>query len=62
MSEWQKEILKLANDFCLNMAEAKAMVRSVDTISVPQGKSESEYKYNCAHRKLKDMIKEALWA
>ena len=29
MAEWAKEIMTLANDFCLNMAKAKEIVTEV---------------------------------
>jgi hypothetical protein len=44
MANWQKEIMILANDFCLNMAKAKEIVLATDKITVPQGKSEADYK------------------
>ena len=56
MANWQKEIMKLANDFCLNMAKAKEIVRSVDKITVPLGKIEEEYKYDRAYSHIKTMI------
>ena len=43
MANWQKEIMILANDFCLNMAKAKEIVLAIDKITVPQGKSEADY-------------------
>lgn len=30
MANWQKEIMILANDFCLNMAKAKEIVLAID--------------------------------
>ena len=56
MAEWAKEIMILANDFCLNMAKAKEIVTEVDTITVPQGKDESRYKYDRAWSRLKPML------
>lgn len=56
MANWQKEIMKLANDFCLNMAKAKEIVLEVDKITVPQGKIEADYKYDKAHAQIKQMI------
>ena len=56
MANWQKEIMTLANDFCLNMAKAKEIVLATDKITVPQGKIEEEYKYDKAHRQIMEMI------
>lgn len=56
MATWQKEIMKLANDFCLNMEKAKEIVLETDNISVPKGRRESEYKYDKAHVRIKSMI------
>ncbi len=56
MAAWQKEIMKLANDFCLNMENAKEIVLSVDTLTVPQDKREAEYKYDKAHVQIKALI------
>ena len=35
MAEWAKEIMTLANDFCLNMAKAKEIVTEVENVTVP---------------------------
>lgn len=56
MANWQKEIMKLANDFCLNMSKAREIVLATDTIPVPQGRKEEEYKYDRAHVQIKAMI------
>ena len=56
MANWQKEIMTLANDFCLNMAKAKEIVLATDKITVPQGKIEEEYKYDKAYAQIKQMI------
>ena len=56
MANWQKEIMTLANDFCLNMAKAKEIVLETDKLTVPQGKIEEEYKYDRAYAKFKQMI------
>lgn len=56
MAIWQKEIMTLANDFCINMAKAKEIVLATDKITVPQGKIESEYKYDRAYSRIKQMI------
>ena len=56
MANWQKEIMILANDFCLNMAKAKEIVTEVENVAVPQGKDESNYKYDRAWSRLKPML------
>ncbi len=56
MATWQKEIMKLANDLCLNMERAKEIVLSTDNVVVPVGRDENQYKYNRAHAKLKVLI------
>lgn len=56
MATWQKEIMKLANDLCLNMTKAKQIVIETDTLSVPQGKCETEWKYDRAYSRLLPMI------
>lgn len=56
MATWQKEIMKLANDFCLNMSKVREIVITIDTITVPQGRTESEYKYDKAYSRIKPMI------
>ena len=56
MANWQREIMILANDFCLNVAKAKEIVLATDEITVPQGKNEENYKYNKAHRQIMEMI------
>ena len=56
MAEWAKEIMTLANDFCLNMAKAKEIVTEVENVTVPQGKNESNYKYDRAWSRLKSML------
>ena len=56
MANWQKEIMILANDFCLNMVKAKEIVFETDKLAVPQGKNEEEYKYDRAYAKIKQMI------
>ena len=35
MADWAKEIMILANDFCLNMAKAKEIVTEVENVTVP---------------------------
>ena len=56
MATWQKEIMVLANDFCLNMEKVKGIVRNIDAITVPKGKSESNYKYDRAYSMIKPML------
>lgn len=56
MATWQKEIMKLANDLCLNMTKAKQIVTDVNTLSVPQGKCETEWKYDRAYSRLLPLI------
>lgn len=56
MANWQKEIMKLANDLCLNMTKAKQIVIDVNSLSVPQGKCETEWKYDRAYSRLLPMI------
>ena len=56
MADWAKEIMILANDFCLNMAKAKEIVTEVENVTVPQGKDESNYKYDRAWSRLKPML------
>lgn len=56
MANWQKEIMKLANDFCLNMEKVKEIVTEVDEITTRNGKESSEYKYNKAYVRIKPMI------
>lgn len=56
MATWQKEILKIANDLCLNMTKAKQIVTDVNTLSVPQGKCETEWKYDRAYSRILPMI------
>ena len=56
MAEWQKEIMVLANDFCLNTSKVRDIVSDVNTMSVPKGKDESDYKYDRAWSRLKPML------
>lgn len=58
MANWMKEIMKLANDFCLNNNEVREIVRTVDSMTVPQGKNESDWKYDRAHSRLLPLIME----
>ena len=56
MANWQKELMTLANDFCLNMTKAKEIILNTDKITVPEGKNEEDYKYDRAYSKIKSMI------
>lgn len=56
MATWQKEIMKLANDLCLNKIKAKEIVIETDRLSVPQGKCETEWKYDRAYSRLLPLI------
>ena len=58
MANWMKEIMKLANDFCLNTNTVREIVQTVDSMTVPQGKNESEWKYDRAHSRLLPLIME----
>ena len=56
MADWAREIMVLANDFCINTTKAKQIIQEVDTITVPQGTDESNYKYDRAWSRLKPML------
>ena len=56
MAKWRKEIMKLANDFCINMTKAKEIVIEADKLSVPQGRSEADYKYDRAYSRILPLI------
>lgn len=56
MATWAKEIMKLANDFCLNVDKAKQIILATDKIYVPKGRIEEEYKYDKAHLQIMKMI------
>lgn len=56
MANWMKEIMKLANDFCLNNNEVREIVRTVDGMNVPNGKNEADWKYDRAHSRLLPLI------
>ena len=58
MANWAKEIMKLANDLCLNMSKAREIVDTVNALSVPQGKEEAEWKCDRAWARLKPLIME----
>jgi hypothetical protein len=56
MATWAKEIMKLANDFCLNTNKVKEIVSSVDELSIPQGKNAEEWKYDKARLRILPLI------
>lgn len=56
MATWQKEIMKLANDFCLKTVKVKEIVQGVDTLTIPTRRNEAEYKYDKAYSRIKPMI------
>lgn len=56
MADWAKEIMKLANDLCLDISKAREIVNSVDTLEVPHGKKANNWKYDRAWTRLKPLI------
>lgn len=56
MATWAREIMKLANDFCLDNNTVGGIVNIVDNMTVPQGKNESDWKYDRAHSRLLPLI------
>lgn len=56
MANWAKEIMKLANDFCISTVQARKIVDETEILSVPNGYDENVYKYNKAHSRLKPII------
>ena len=58
MADWAREIMKLGNDFCLNTSKVRNIVSGIDSLSVPEGKCESEWKYDRAHSRLLPLIME----
>lgn len=48
--------MKLGNDFCLNTSKVRSIVSNIDSLSVPEGKCESEWKYDRAYSKVKSLI------
>lgn len=56
MASWAKEIMKLANDFCICTAQARKIVDETEILSVPKGHDENAYKYDRAHSRLKPII------
>ena len=58
MANWMKEIMVLANDFCLNTNTARENINAVDSIEVKKKKNESDWKYDRAHSRLLPLIME----
>lgn len=58
MANWAKEIMILANDFCLDTTKVKQIVTEVNAILVPQDKCEEDWKYDRAYSRIKQMIME----
>ena len=56
MTSWQKEIMKIANDLCLNTNKVREIVNTVDTLTVPQGEQPDSWKYDRAWARLKPLI------
>ena len=56
MATWGIEIMRLANDFCLNTAKTKEIVRNVENMTVPGNANEDTWKYNKAHSMIVPMI------
>lgn len=56
MAIWGVEIMQLANDFCLNTAKAKEIVRNVENMSVPNNVNEDIWRYDKAHSMIVPMI------
>ena len=56
MADWAREIMTLANDFCINTDKVRQIVSDVDILTVPQGKNAEEYKYDRAWSRLKPML------
>ena len=59
MANWAREIMVLANDFCLITSKAQECIIQVDNLSVPSGKIEDSWKYDRAYSRLKPMIMSA---
>ena len=56
MATWGIEIMQLANDFYLNTAKAKEIVRNVENMSVPGNANEDTWRYDKAHSMIVPMI------
>ena len=56
MADWAREIMTLANDFCINTDKVRQIVSDVDILTVPQGKNAEEYKYDRAWSRRKPML------
>ena len=59
MALWAREIMVLANDFCLNTNVARQIISDVDAMPAPQGKEENSYKYDRAYSRIKPLIMNA---
>lgn len=56
MATWAREIMILANDFCLNISKVKEIIEAVDILTMPKGKKEPEWKYDRAYSQLLPLI------
>ena len=60
MAKWQEKLMRLAYDFRLDLAKAREIVLEADTVEVPKGKPEIDYKYNKAWDKLRQLMLQKL--
>lgn len=56
MANWAKEIMKLANDFCLNATQTREIVDRVNATDTPFGVDEDHWKYQQAHSRIIPLI------
>lgn len=56
MANWAKEIMKLANDFCLNATQTREIVDRVNVTDTPFGVDEDHWKYQQAHSRIIPLI------
>ena len=56
MALWAREIMVLANDFCLNTKQVREIIASVNEMPTPQDKDENSYKYERAYSRIKPLI------
>lgn len=56
MANWGIAIMRLANDFCLNTAKAREIVRNVEDMPVPGNANEDIWRYDKAHSMIVPMI------
>lgn len=56
MANWAKEIMKLANDFCLNATQTREIVNRVNAADAPLGVDEDCWKYQQAHSRIIPLI------